>query len=147
LDTGTPDDYADHVSPIDFTYKSHWEALQEPSVFKKFLRIKVHSLDGTINDFETDKFSLDVTTEHDYRPVTISSLTMDFSGGVLGWGLTPWGLFNWGESRLEQLSSKLNSSKAKSLRTIFKNSEIHQNVLISGYEMEISTPYDLQIKE
>jgi hypothetical protein len=147
LDTGTQDDYADHENAINFSYKTHWEALQEPSVFKKFLRLKVHSLDGTINDFETDKFSLTVTTQHDYRPVTVSSLSMDFSGGILGWGLTPWGQFNWGESRLEQISSKLSSKKAKSLRTVFVNNEIHQNVLISGYEYEISASYDLQIKE
>jgi hypothetical protein len=147
LDTGTKDDYADHEAAISFSYKTHWEALQEPSVFKKFLRLKVHSLDGTINDFETDKFDLNIVTQHDYKAVTVSSLTMDFSGGILGWGLTPWGQFNWGESRLEQIASKLNSRKAKSLRTVFTNSNIHENVLISGYEYEIATPYDLQIKE
>jgi hypothetical protein len=147
LDTGTSDDYADHVSGISFSYKTHWEALGEPSIFKKFLRIKVHSLDGTINDFETDKFQLTVQTEHNYRQVTESDLILDFSGGALGWGASLWGSFSWGEARLEQLLSKLNSKKAKALRTIFTNSTIHQNILISGYELEIATPYDLQLKE
>ena len=147
LDTGTPDDYADHEIGISFSYKTHWEALQEPSIFKKFLRIKVHSLDGTINDFETDKFQLGIKTEHDYRNVTQSDLTLDFSGGALGWGNSAWGSFSWGEARLEQLLSKLISKKAKSLRTIFTNSTIHQNVLISGYELEIATPYEIQLKE
>lgn len=147
LDTGSSDDYADHVTGISFNYKTHWEALGEPSIFKKFLRIKVHSLDGTINDFESDKFQLAIDTEHDYRPVTEASLSLDFSGGIEGWGITPWGHFNWGESRLEQLMSKLSSKKAKSLRVIFSNSEIHQNILISGYELEIAAPYDIQLKE
>lgn len=147
LDTGTSDDYADHVTPVNFSYKTHWEALQEPSIFKKFLRIKVHSLDATINDFETDKFQLKIETEHDYRPVIESSLELDFSGGALGWGQSPWGEFGWGESRLEQLLSKLSSKKAKSLRTIFSNNKLHQNILISGYELEIAAAYDLQLKE
>ena len=147
LDAGTQDDYADHNVAINFSYKSHWEAAGEPSVYKKFLRIKVHALDGTIGDFETDKFSLDITTEHDYSQVTEASLSLDFSGGAEGWGQSPWGQFIWGEARLEQLTSKLSSKKAKALRVIFTNTNIQENILISGYELEIAAPFDLQIKE
>lgn len=147
LDTGLEDDYADHDQGIAMTYKSHWEAMQEPSIYKKFLRVKVHSLDGTINDFETDKFTITVETEHDYVQAVESSLTLDFGGGAQGWGISAWGSFPWGESRLEQLTSKLKSKKAKALRTVFKNSTIHENILISGYELEIAASYDLQIKE
>lgn len=147
LDTGLEDDYADHNAAIPFSYKSHWEAMGEPSVYKKFLRIKVHSLDGTINDFETDKFTLTIETEHDYTQGSESSLTLDFGGGALGWGNSAWGNFPWGESRLEQLTSKLKSKKAKALRVLFSNNTIHQNILISGYELEIAASYDLQIKE
>ena len=147
LDSGLEDDYADHDTAISFEYKSHWEALGEPSIYKKFLRIKVHSLDGTIGDFETDKFSLAITTEHDYSQITESSLTLDFSGGSLGWGNSEWGNFVWGESRLEQMTSKLKSRKAKAIRVIFANTGLKENVLISGYELECATPYDVQIKE
>jgi len=147
LSLGTSDDYADHVTAISFSYKSHWEAMGEPSIPKKFLRLKVHSLDGTINDFETDKFTLAITTEHDYSQATASSFSLDFSGGSLGWGASSWGNFPYGESRLEQMTSKLASKKAKSLRTVFANNTLHENVLISGYELEVSASYDLQIKE
>ena len=147
LDTGTADDYADHNAAITLSYKTHWEAMGEPSIYKKFLRIKVHSLDGTVNDFETDKFQLGVVTEHDYKAITVSDLVLDFSGGSLGWGNSGWGSFLWGESRLEQLSSKLASSKAKSLRAVFTNATIHQSILISGYEFEIAASYDMQIKD
>lgn len=147
LDAGTEDDYADHSLGINFSYKSHWEAAGEPSVYKKFLRLKVHSLDGTIGDFETDKFSLNVTTEHDYNQITESDFSLDFSGGSEGWGGSAWGQFSWGEARLEQLSSKLSSKKAKSLRVNFSNNNILENILISGYELEISASYDIQIKE
>jgi hypothetical protein len=147
LDMGTSDDYADHQNGISFLYKSHWEALGNPSIYKKFLRMKVHALDGTIGDFETDKFTLNIETEHDYVIAAVSSFSLDFSGGSLGWGNSPWGEFIWGESRLEQMRSKLASRKAKSLRTVFKNDTAHENVLISGYELEISASFDLQIKE
>lgn len=146
-DTGTSDDYADHETAISFTYKSHWEAMGEPSLYKKFLRIKIHALDGTIGDFETDKFSLDITTEHDYTQITESSISLDFSGGAEGWGNSPWGEFIWGEARLEQMRSKLASKKARALRVIFNNTNLQENILISGYELEVALPYDPQIKE
>lgn len=144
---GLDSDYADHEAAITFTYKTHWETLGEPSIFKKFLRIKAHSLDASLNDFETDQFSIDVTTEHNYEPNTISSLSLDFSGGALGWGNGPWGNFPWGETRLPSLKSKLASKKAKSLRVVFSNTALKENILISGYELEIAAPYAVELKE
>jgi hypothetical protein len=147
LENGTLDDYADHAIATDFEYKSHWESMGEPSVFKKFLRMKVLSLDGSINDFETDVFTLALTTEHNYRPVSVASISFDFSGGSSGWGNSGWGEFVWGEARLNQLKSKLSANKALSFRSIFSNTTIHENVLISGYELEVAAPYDMQLKE
>lgn len=147
LNLNTLDDYMDHNEAIAFQYKSHWEALGEPSLYKKVNRIKVLSLDGTIDDFETDSFSLDVKTEHNYQAVTVSSLTMDLGGGALGWGNSGWGNFPWGEGRLVESKSKLASTKIRSIRTVFENSNAHENVLISGYELEMALPYDPAIKE
>ena len=144
---GLASDYADHASAISFSYKSHWETLGEPSIYKKFLRIKMHSLDASLNDFETDQFEVAVTTEHNYEPNTISSLSLDFSGGAAGWGNGPWGSFPWGETRLPSLKSKLASQKAKSIRVIFTNSTLKENILISGYELEVVAPYSLEIKD
>lgn len=144
---GLDSDYADHEAAISFSYKSHWETLGEPSIFKKFLRIKMHSLDASLNDFETDQFTVSVTTEHNYEPNTISSLSLDFSGGALGWGLGPWGNFPWGEVRLPSLKSKLASRKAKALRVVFTNSNLKENILISGYELEVAAPYAIELKE
>ena len=137
----------DHDGAISFTYKSHWEALGEPSVYKKANRIKVLSLDGTIDDFETDSFSIDVKTEHNYQAVTVSSLTLDLGGGALGWGNSGWGNFPWGEGRLVEDKSKLASAKVRSIRTVFENSNVQENVLISGYEIEFATPFDPALKE
>jgi hypothetical protein len=139
-------DYADHTAGISFVYKSHWEIVGQPSVYKKFLRIKVHSYDTSVNDFEVDSFALTVKTENDYNLKTLTNISLDFSGGASGWGLGPWGQFPWGESRLVQLRSKLASKKAKSMRTIFENNTVHENVLISGYEIDVSSSYKQRLK-
>ncbi len=147
-DTGDTWDYADHTEAISWEYKTHWEAMSNPSIFKKFLRLKIHSLDSSQSDFESDSFTIDVITQLDYIPNTSSSLTYDFSGGSTGgWGLSSWGTFPWGNSRLYSLKAKLKSAKAKSMRIIYSNATLHENVLISGYELEVATPYGNFIKE
>ena len=149
LNTGTTYDYADHATAIDFFYKSHWETFGEPSVFKKWLRCKIHSLDASLDDFESEAFTLALTTELDYvNNVPSTQLIFDFSGSQNGgWGLDPWGLFSWGATRLSSKLSKLRAAKAKSLRLILKNNNLLENVLISGYEFEVAAPYGAFIKE
>jgi hypothetical protein len=140
-------DYADHNNAIEFAYKSHWEALQEPSLFKKFTRCKIHSLGLSTDDFESDGFDLDLETETDYfnTPRTIANL--NFRGSNGGWGLDPWGIFAWGATRLIGRTIKLKPMKCRSLRLILQNDTIHENVLISGYEFEVAPSYKAFIKE
>lgn len=140
-------DYADHEVATAFSYSTHWEALGDPSIWKKFLRIKMHALDTSINTFESDSFVLTVSAQHDYKLDTVASISIDFSGGALGWGLGPWGQFPWGEPRLLSAKNKLASKKVKSHRLNFSNSVVHENVLISGYELQIVTPYREGMKE
>ena len=147
LNEATEQDYADHENAITFTYATHWEALNDPSVWKKFLRIKVHSIDTSLDTFESDAFTLTITGQVNYLLDNVSSITMDFSGGSEGWGIGPWGEFRWGESRLLSLKNKLASSKVKAHRLTFQNTTTHENVLISGYELELVTPYNTMIKE
>lgn len=147
LSTNTQRDYADHHNAITFTYKSHWETLGEPTMWKKFLRTKIHSYDVSTDDFESDKFTITLKTEHDYREVTRTNIDYDMGGGNLGWGLSPWGNFRWGEPRLTQLKKKIASKKSRSIRFILENSNTHENVLISGYEVQVATPYKPDMKE
>ena len=73
---------------------------------------------------------------------------MDFaglSGG--GWGVAPWGTSTWGSNILQGLKTKLPSGKTRSLLLNFENNNANENVLISGYELEIATPYGTEIKE
>ena len=85
--------------------------------------------------------------ENDYTPVAFSEIDFDFSGGALGWGIPPWSTFPWGEVRLYTLKSKLNQRKIKSARVTFSNASTNENVLISGYELDIVVPYRGEIKE
>jgi hypothetical protein len=148
LNTGSTYDYVDHIDTINFSYKANWETLGEPSLWKKFLRIKVHSYDVTINDFESQIFSIIVKQEIDWDiNTTITVATLDFSGGSSGWGIDPWGEFPWGQARLKQLKRKLMSKKVKSTRMIFENSVLNENVLISGYEMQIAVAHRNDFRE
>lgn len=149
LNAGTTYDYADHTEAISFSYKSNWETFGEPSVFKKWLRCKIHSLDASLDDFESEAFTLDLETELDYvGGVPSTQLTFDFSGSQNGgWGLDPWGEFSWGATRLISNLSKLKSAKARSLRLVLENNNVLENVLISGYEFEVAAPYNKFIKE
>ena len=140
-------DYADHDSETVFSYSTHWETLNEPSQWKKFLRIKMHALDTSLNTFESDSFVLTVKTQHDYVNTDIATITIDFAGGALGWGLGPWGNFPWGEPRLLNAKNKLASKKVRSQRVVFSNNVVHENILISGYELQIVTPYKEGMKE
>ena len=145
--TGNTEDYADHAGPIDFKYTTHWETLGEPTVPKKFLRIKVHALDS-LNDFESGIFSLNVKPERDFVDDNIADIIFDFSGlSSGGWGVPRWDTFSWGSSVLSGKKSKLPSGKSKAFRLSFENSTVNENVLISGYELEIATPYNIGIKE
>ena len=141
-------DYADHATAISFSYKSPWFTEGEPSIWKKYLRCKIHSYDTSVNDFENDTFTITLKTEHDYNPArTWTNITYDFSGGALGWGAGPWGEFPWGDIRLPQLKKKLASKKVRSLRVILENSIVYENVLVSGLEFEVATPYAASLKE
>ena len=134
-------DFSDHELPISLAFKSNWETVDVPSQYKKFLRIKIHSYDISINDFENDNFSLNLITHHDYLDQDITDLDLDFSGGSDGWGVGPWGDFAWGEIRLSQVRTKIASKKSKSMRVCYVNEELHENILISGWEIEVAAPY------
>lgn len=146
--TGSTYDYADHNEAISFSYKANWETMGEPSLWKKFLRLKVHSYDVTIDDFESNIFTITCKQEIDWdTSKTVTIAVMDFSGGIQGWGIDPWGTFPWGMRRLQQLKRKLMSKKAKSTRLIFENNNLVQNVLMSGYEVQVAVAHRNHFKE
>lgn len=145
---GNKRDYMDHNSAVDFEYKTHWEALGDPALFKRFLRLKVFALESDVLDGEASLYTLTVDQEFNYiTPAAIATFTMDFSGGALGYGESEYGTAPYGDSPLSEIKSKLKSTKCRSMRLVFKNSTAEQDVLISGYELEVAPSYIPHMKE
>lgn len=134
--TGTEFDNQDNTTATVFSYASQWEALGEPSVMKKFLNIRVFSLE----DLENNQTDLTIKTEHNYiRDDTKSSFDISFGGG--GYGVSSYGENPYGDPTEGAAKHKLNSSRTRSLRVIFENEIDQQNVIISGWELEVAAPF------
>lgn len=145
---GNSRDYIDHYEAVDFEYKTHWEAMGDPSVFKKFLRLKVLALSSDVLDGVSSLYTLTIDSEFNYNtPAVVSSFTMDFSGGSDGWGNSEWGNAGWGDASLTEIKGKLKVIKSRAIRFIFKNSVVGEDVLISGYEVEAAGSFTPQMKE
>lgn len=146
LSLNTTRDYADHNEPISFEESSHWETLDEPSVAKNFNRIRVYSIDEPLENFVNTGFDLTVVSNFNYNTGQITSSSKSFVGGSEGWGEFSWGEGPWGDTPLAALQFNLSRKKCNSIRIVMKNDILHQNVLISGFEFEVSVPYRLAIK-
>lgn len=148
LQDNRTEDYADHTVATPFVYKTHWEALDDPSIPKKFNRIKVFSKDNELKTFDSSSFSLTVETNHNLSEAVVSSLVMDFGDPLnSGWGLSAWGEDSYGDIKEVSNTRRLAAHKANLLRVVFSNDNIHENVLISGFELEVSTPYKPGLRE
>lgn len=137
-------DYVDHIDPIDWRYQPGWEALGEPSVYKKFLRIKMFCTDP---NFSPD-FSLRVRTEVDYQGGNFKTdTTMDFGSGMggSGWSVTPWGDL-WGDPQTPAVVKKLKSGRWRSLRYYFSHADLYKFPIITGWETEMVAPFRPEIK-
>lgn len=129
-------DYQDNNVPVNFSYAHQWEAVGEPSVMKKFLNIRVFS----VEELQNNETNLTIKTEHNYTPDDYKSvLTMQFGGG--GYGLSPYGTTPYGDPSIAAKKHKINSSRTRSLRVTFENNLDHENIIIAGFELEIATPY------
>lgn len=139
-------DFADHVGHVVFKYDTNWESLGEPSVPKKFLRIKLYAFDNE-EEFESPKFSLITTFQKDYFDSDLGGIDFTFGENVLGYGNAAWDTFNWGDTTESKRKSKLPTGKAYSFKVKLSNNNINENVLLTKYELEVATPYKMEVKE
>lgn len=134
-------DYQDHTSAIDWDYIPQWEAVGEPSVYKRYLNLRVFS----IEELQNNDLMLTIQTETDYKPdVTVAEFDFDLGGG--GYGISPYGDSSYGDTNEVARKHKLSSGRYQSLRVLFSNSEPQQNVILTGWEMEIALPYRMVMK-
>lgn len=134
-------DYADNTLAISGDYSPQWEALGQPSVLKSPLNIRIFSLEAVANN----QFNLTIEQEINYQTdSSISSFDMSVSGG--GYGVTPYGIDAYGDPLQDAFLHPLARSRIRAIRPRFKNSTIHENISITGWEIEFSTPYSPEFK-
>lgn len=116
--TGTPfgrtykfnSSYSDDGSAIVAYWSSNWEDLKEPSVDKKFKSLRLWNLNSTSTVYS-------LVTQKNWTNTDLETVTCTLAAN----------------STLQKFHDQKN---IMSLRYIFKNSTLNQNMLITGYEMD-----------
>jgi len=134
-------DYADNTAVVDFNYDSQWDPLGEPSILKRLLAIQLFGLEEIKNGFLN--VTVDVETNYT-RELTVSTAVLSFTGD--GYGIAQYGLDPYGDPQQPFVKSKLSSGRLRAARFRFKNNTLHENVIISGWEVEYAAPYRPEMK-
>lgn len=129
-------DYQDNIIPIEWEYDSNWEALGDPSVYKRFLKIRIFS----INSLPNNDLFLNIKSEINYIKDS-SKADITFSFPNAGYGVSSYGYSSYGSQREQAIYKKLNTERVRSMRIRFSNNKDQQNVALTGWELEISTTY------
>jgi len=128
--------YQDNAEAITWEHDGQWEALGEPSILKRFLRIRLFGLE----DIPNNSLNLDVTTEINYvRDVTKTSFTIVVSG--LGYGVSSYGTAGYGDPAVPTAKNRLLPGRVRAIRVRLGNSNDQENVIVSGWELEAALPY------
>lgn len=139
--SGTYFDYNDNTEPVSAYWKSPWEFLNEASILKSFLSLRVFSTETLDSEF-----TLTVKTERDFiEGAQLSEIDLTIGSGGYGSGI--YGEDPYGDIQEPALMTKLNNSRLKALRVTFENIEPQKNVSITGYELEIAAPYKKVFKQ
>jgi hypothetical protein len=134
-------DYADNTDPVNLDYSPQWEFLGEPSVLKDAIAIRVFSLET----IENNQFDLTIEQEINFQnDSNIATFDLSVSGG--GYGFTEYGNDPYSDPTVDAFMHPFSRSRLRSIRPRFKNETIHENVLITGWEIEFSTPYRPEFK-
>lgn len=141
-------DYGDQLDPIEFKYGSGWESIGNPSTAKKFLRAKLHSYTDLDNPIPISAFTVNASTEIDYKEHTPhSSFSFVFPDRGSTWDSRPWDTFTWGGAQQPTYKTKLRKGLARSLRLVLENNEYDTNVVFTGFELEYAAPQGNTIKQ
>lgn len=136
LNTGTFLDYQDHNQAITCTYKSPWEFMGEAGLRKNFQAIRVYGIEQIDREY-----TVDINTESNFTPDNVIS-TCAITFGAGGYGTSEYGVDPFGDPSTTGLKHKLSNGRVTSLRVILSNDQEQTNISITGYELEIATPYN-----
>lgn len=134
-------DYQDNNAAVDFEYASFWESLGEPSILKRFIRFRLFSLETSPNS----DLCVNVKTELNYvRGVAAGDFTLNFGGG--GYGVSAYGTSPYGNPIEPTLKHKLNIGRSRSMRVRLLNSTEQENLIVSGWELELAVAFRVGFK-
>lgn len=139
MNTQTEQDYNDHNVATAWEFGSIWESLNEQGQYKNFLRTKILSIEPS----ESNVFRIDFTSEINYiQNAAITSCSVNVGSSDNGYGISPYGVAEYGDpASANEPIIKLAGVKAKSCRIRLVNNQVSQNVVISGYMMEVAKSY------
>ena len=127
---GTVYDYFDGTDSIELDVRPQWMLGGEPSIFKKFLWLKLWIFDEDTNN---GSYTWTINTYRDFNDSTkhtIASRSFDTSS-----------IQNF-ERRI-----KLKSGKARALQLQFYNDTIYECPLLTGFELVVSAPFRPEMKD
>lgn len=134
-------DYEDEDAAISQSYKSGWEAAGEPSVFKKYMKLRCFQLEETPNSNPTITLKQEVDFNAEVTQAQTSFTVFGLGYGVSGYGTEPYGDAGFYSSERELADGHFVSS-----RFVFENEEHQTNSIISGWEVEMVAPYEPRFK-
>ena len=133
-------DYQDHTGPVEFTWRSKWEFMGNAAVLKNFQRIRIYSVEAVDTDV-----TIGIETERNFIADDIlSTCSVTFEGN--GYGLSEYGTAPYGDPANPDRKHKLSNGRVYSLRVGLVNDEEQTNVAVTGYELELSLPYQPAFK-
>lgn len=135
-------DYQDNNAAIEMVYGSAWEALDQPSVLKRFLEVRVMGLDQT----GANTYTVTVQQEMNYQEdAPVAEFTMATAGG--GYGLSAYSTEPYGDPSEGVARHELRRDRTRSMRVLFINEQEQTNCPITGWELMIAAPYRNEFKK
>lgn len=134
-------DYADSTECVGgstdgWQYSSQWEALGEPAVLKKYLKLRLYGLEEVDNNI----FTVTIDQEVNYQKGVVKmQKALSLFGS--GYGDSPYSDAPYGDPAEVSVTHTLYRDRVRSTRFIFRNSNIHENVVLSGWEIECAAPF------
>jgi len=134
-------DYADNINAVEFDYSPQWEFLGEPSVLKDCIAIRLFSIEAVPNNQFTVTIEQEINFQTDSN---VAIFDLEVSGG--GYGFSAYGVDPYSDPNQDAFLHPMSRSRTRAVRPRFKNDTIHEAVLITGWELEFSTPYRPEFK-
>lgn len=136
LREGPTASYLWHTTALEDSFSSSWEFFTTPGVDKQAPKFRLYSTDPDANG----TFSVDVSVEADFKPgLVVAQKTVDF--GVGGYATIPYGQQAYAADGAAPPYLNVGNQKLTALRLCFSNPEAGERMTITGWELELATPF------